>query len=279
MIEAIVELLELEWGSPRLGAAVLAACRLAGLVFVAPFLPAGVLSIRLKLAVVGALSLCVVLSEPVHRTLALSGDAPSVLARPGLQGWLLVFSEILLGAALGWMVLLVLGAVRGSCRLISEQVGISTAAVVDPLRGAEDDVLARFYSSLAVLVLLSAGLHLTLVETLVESFSWIPPGSLEPADVPRLVWRLALENGVDVVGAALTLALPAILAMLFVSLAQGILGRMLPEAELLVLGLPLRVLIGLGVLAASVPASAAFCRFLLESAVRDGREILRTLGG
>ena len=262
-----------------LPAGIIVACRLGGLLLVAPFIPSGVQSLRLRLGVLAVLSFCVATSRPVLRVLTENQDVLSMLQRPGLDGWLLVFFEFLVGGVLGWVVLLVVGAVRGACGLMSQQIGLSTSAVVDPMRGSDDDVLSRFYTTLAILVLFLLDMHHTLVRTLVESYAWIPPGSADAASIPRLLLELTVHTGPDIMIAAVSLALPVLVAMLFISLAQGILGKMLPEAELLVLGLPVRVLVGLSTLAVSLPATTGFVRFLLKSAARDGREFLHAMSG
>ena len=91
--------------------------------------------------------------------------------------------------------------------------------------------------------------------------------------------HLALYVGSKLLVAAVTLALPVIVAMLLVSLAQGLLGRTLPEAELLVLGLPVRLICGLGILIAALPATADFIQFLFTGAAEDGRQLLKALTG
>jgi len=189
----------------------------------------------------------------------------------------LIAAEFLVGGLLGWTVLLVLSAVRGACQIISQQIGLTTAVVVDPLGGGQDEVLCRFITALAIMVLLSAELHHALIRTVAASFLWVPPGTFDLASLPELLSGVALGTGPDLLVAAVSLALPCMVAMLLVSAAQGLLGRVLPEAELLVLGLPVRVIVGLGVLAMSLPPTTDMFRLLLANAVNDGRELVRLL--
>lgn len=253
--------------------------RLAGLCLVAPFFHQGVLPVRLRLGVVGVVSACVVLAAPLRSELQSAADQlPAQLSGP-MDGWILLGSEFLLGAALGWGCLLVLGAVRGSCSLICQQIGLSVGETVDPLRDSEEGTLSRFYTLLAVCVFLLLDLHHTLIRAVTESFVWVPPGTMRLELVPTVLGRLALEVGPDLFLAAVTLALPVLLAMLLVSMVHGLLGRALPQAELLILGLPVRLFVGGVVLVVGLPASVGLVHLLFERASSDGRELLRVFGG
>jgi flagellar biosynthetic protein FliR len=184
---------------------------------------------------------------------------------------------MLIGGTLGWLILLVFGAVQAACHLIVQQTGLFTAVVVDPQGATEERLLSTFYTLLTILVFLSLNLHLVLIRVVLESFVWIPPGSLRGEMIPAFLGHCALTCGADLLVAGMSLALPVVLGMLFVSLIQGLLGRTLPEAELLVLGLPVRLVAGLGLLAVTLPASSSFIRVLLENAVADGQEVLKLL--
>ncbi len=260
-------------------AAVLVGCRLLGLFIAAPFFRSRLLPWRLKIAVVAVLSMGVLLS-PVPQE-SLMGLEEGVLEdlRDPARGWLLIGGELLIGAVLGWSVLVVLACVQGAADLIAQQTGFTANLIADPQSQGGGSSLGIFYHGLAIYLLLSLNLHHSLIGSVLKSFSWVPPGSLSAASVAQMLSRLALEIGSDLFVAAMVLALPVLLAMALVSMVQAALGRALPQAELFTLGLPVRLLVGLMVLYASLPVSMRYVGEMLRSAVRGGDGFLSGWSG
>ena len=260
-------------------AAVLVGCRLLGLFISAPFFRSRLLPWRLKIAVVAVLSMGVLLS-PVPQE-SLMGLEEGVLEdlRDPARGWLLIGGELLIGAVLGWSVLVVLACVQGAADLIAQQTGFTANLIADPQSQGGGSSLGIFYHGLAIYLLLSLNLHHSLIGSVLKSFSWVPPGSLSAASVSQMLGRLALEIGSDLFVAAMVLALPVLLAMALVSMVQAALGRALPQAELFTLGLPVRLLVGLMVLYASLPVSMRYVGGMLRSAVRGGDGFLSGWSG
>ena len=260
-------------------AAVLVGCRLLGLFISAPFFRSRLLPWRLKIAVVAVLSMGVLLS-PVPQE-SLMGLEEGVLEdlRDPARGWLRIGGELLIGAVLGWSVLVVLACVQGAADLIAQQTGFTANLIADPQSQGGGSSLGIFYHGLAIYLLLSLNLHHSLIGSVLKSFSWVPPGSLSAASVAQMLGRLALEIGSDLFVAAMVLALPVLLAMALVSMVQAALGRALPQAELFTLGLPVRLLVGLMVLYASLPVSMRYVGGMLRSAVRGGDGFLSGWSG
>ena len=260
-------------------AAVLVGCRLLGLFISAPFFRSRLLPWRLKIAVVAVLSMGVLLSPVPQESLMGLGDGVLEDLRDPARGWLLIGGELLIGAVLGWSVLVVLACVQGAADLIAQQTGFTANLIADPQSQGGGSSLGIFYHGLAIYLLLSLNLHHSLIGSVLKSFSWVPPGSLSAASVAQMLSRLALEIGSDLFVAAMVLALPVLLAMALVSMVQAALGRALPQAELFTLGLPVRLLVGLMVLYASLPVSMRYVGGMLRSAVRGGDGFLSGWSG
>ena len=206
------------------------------------------------------------------------GDGVLEDLRDPARGWLLIGGELLIGAVLGWSVLVVLACVQGAADLIAQQTGFTANLIADPQSQGGGSSLGIFYHGLAIYLLLSLNLHHSLVRSVLNSFTWVPPGSLSGEAVPMVLGRLAMEIGGDLFFAAMVLALPLLLAMALVTMAQGALGRALPQAELFTLGLPVRLLVGLAVLYASLPVSLRYVGGMLRSAVLGAEDFLSSWG-
>jgi flagellar biosynthesis protein FliR len=272
-MEPMIQCVLAAWAAPELPAAAIPmAFRIWG-VFLSAFGPWGrLLPLRLRLGIAAVLAMVMSLGARPG-----SGGALEPREEP-FSALLVAGSELIAGGALGWSCLLVLAAVRAAARLMTELIGLTSGAMLGAEAAEEPSPLERLHSLLALFIFFALDLHHVLIRSLAESFVWAPPGRLDAALLAELVGRLALETAPQLALAAVTLALPVLVVMLLASLAQGLLGRVLPETELVVLGMPLRVLLGIGVAAAALPAGAALMRAFYEQALLDGREVLRGLG-
>ncbi len=260
-------------------AAVVVGARVFGIFLAAPFFRGRGIPWRLKLGVLGLLSVCLLSSPAV--TTPLLEDAPALLSRLSrvVDGWLLLVSEMLVGVILGWSILVVLAIVRAAAGLISQQAGFSAAAIADPQGSTTDRTLQLFFDALTVFLFLALELHHGLIRALIDSYTFVPAGSFSPATLPALLRSLVLEVGADLMAGAFVLAFPVCLALGVVSLAQGLLGRVLPEAELFTLGLPVRAFVSIVGIVVGLPAMSGYVRLLLEGAIADGVTVLRGIGG
>jgi len=109
-------------------------------------------------------------------------------------------------------------------------------------------------------------LHLAVVQALANSFLVYPVGGGWPADLAMTSAQtisLALELGVRV-------ALPVALVLLLTELSVALLARAIPQINVFILGMPLKMLVGLTVLSVAMPSLLAgaesIYRFIFNAA-------------
>ena len=125
--------------------------------------------------------------------------------------------------------------------------------------------LGQLFTLLVMLTFLALNGHLTLLRTLVQSFSTLPIAAdgLGTAGLQSVVsWGSYLFAG------ALAIALPGITALLVVHLAFGVVSRAAPALNLFAVGLPVSLLCGLVVIFAGLFAVQATFTQGLEQAFR-----------
>ena len=110
-------------------------------------------------------------------------------------------------------------------------------------------VIAQFHQTLAMLVFLRLDVHLWILRALGRSFRLLPPGS---AHVSRAFTLTAIQAGGQVFTLGLQMAAPVLSATLITDVVLGLLGKASPQLPLMVLGPPLKTLLGLGVLFAAL---------------------------
>ncbi len=169
----------------------------------------------------------------------------------------LAVREVLIGIFLGFLLHLVLLAVRVAGELVGQEMGFLVARQVDPTSGVSSSLVTNLYENVFLLVLLALDGHHWLLRSLERSFELAPVG------------RLSLSTGLgttaqamfaEMFRAGVVFAAPVMVFLLLVSLLIGLLSRAVPALNVLDVGFTLRVLVALGSLFLFAP--------LLEPAMR-----------
>ena len=154
-----------------------------------------------------------------------------------------VLLQLFAGVGLGFatMVFFQLFVVAG--QFIGMQMGLGFAAMVDPGNGVQVTALSQFFLMLVTMTFIAVGGHLVLLEVLIEGFKVFPAG-VAGGELADLAQRLAALGGWMFVGGVL-LALPAVVSLLVVNLAFGVMSRSAPQLNVFSLGFPFSLVFGL----------------------------------
>jgi len=210
--------------------------RCTGLVFTAPIFGHHSLPTLVKFGLAACLTMALAAGASTN-----AGSLPVLLAAP---------LELGIGLCLGFVLSMSFEAVEIAGRVISMQLGLSLGAVFSPTDQEPSTALDPFFSVLAGLLFLAMGLHLAIVKALANSFVVYPVGAGWPVSMTQTgaqTIALALELGVRV-------ALPVALVLLLVELSVALLARAIPQINVFILGLPLKMLVGVAVLAMAMPS-------------------------
>jgi flagellar biosynthetic protein FliR len=159
-----------------------------------------------------------------------------------------VSAEILIGALLGLGVHVVLAAFALAGRLMDVQIGFGIGSVFDPVTRTGANALGTLMSLVGIALFFATDAHLALVQLLSRSIDVLPLGRLPAFDDPL---RPVLAAGA-MFALGVALAAPVALALLLTDLAVGVVSRNMPQINVLVLAMPLKVLVGYSVLALAV---------------------------
>ncbi|SHN00630.1 flagellar biosynthetic protein FliR [Pseudomonas asturiensis] len=175
--------------------------------------------------------------------------APVLPAMPPVQALdlsalLLIGEQIIIGAGLGLSLQLFFHAFVVAGQIISTQMGMGFASMVDPTNGVSSATIGQFFTMLVTLLFLAMNGHLVVLEILVESFTTMPVGS---GLLVNNFWELA--NGLGwVLSSGLRLVLPAITALLIINIAFGVMTRAAPQLNIFSIGFPLTLVLGMVIL-------------------------------
>lgn len=181
--------------------------------------------------------------------------APS-LEQLGALGWfLLIARELLIGATVGWVVALAFLAAQAAGGLADGARGAAFADAPSPLSGAAGSPLGTLYWLLAALIFLELGGLGRIASALARSYQAVPIGAGLGAAGGATSARAGMGAAVELIvtasarliESAVGLAAPVIVALLLTDLALAVVARLTPAVPLHFTVLPLRALLGVGV--------------------------------
>jgi flagellar biosynthetic protein FliR len=212
------------------GGACWALARISGLLLVSPVLGANTIPARIKMGLA------------IMLTVLLAPLAPMELRPLSAQGVATLAQQVLIGAALGFILKLVFEAVAFGGQFVSQAMSLGFAEVLNPGLGGTTPVLSQFYTMIVTLLFLVMNGHLQLISLLADSFRTMPVN--DHGIGPDGIWGV-LQFATHLFAGAVRVALPALTALLVVNLGFGAISRSAPSMNLFAVGFPITICLGI----------------------------------
>ena len=224
--------------SALITALLLVAVRLGPLFIMTPVFGASGIPVRVRVLLGMGLAAVLVTGLRVHTgTLPHSVEALLVAA----------LGELIVGAALAFGLLAAFGAFLYGGRLLDTQMGFAVSNLIDPVTHVQGPLMGTVFNLTAIAVFLAVDGHHLIIRGLADSFSRFPPGR----PITELgVGAVTAQFGVVFVN-GLMLVAPAVVALLLLDVALAVVARTMPQLNVFIVSLPLKVFVGLVVLALS----------------------------
>lgn len=176
--------------------------------------------------------------------------APVLPPMPGvdlfsLAAVFITTQQILIGTAMGFVTLLIMQTFVLTGQIIGMQTSLGFASMVDPSSGQQTPVIGNFFLLLTTMLFLAVDGHLVMIRMLVASFETLPVSS---EGIKIANYRTLAEWGSYMFGAALTMSISAIIALLTVNLSFGVMTRAAPQLNIFAIGFPVTMIGGLIIL-------------------------------
>lgn len=180
-----------------------------------------------------------------------------------LAGLMISVQQVLIGLAMGFTLQLVFGALMIAGESIAMTMGLGFASMVDPANGVNVPVVSQFFIIVGTLLFLALGGHLVLFQLVLSSFQSLP---ISPTGIDRNgLWTLAAWGSQMFIG-ALWVAIPALVSMLVITLAMGVMTRAAPQLNIFSVGFPVTMFAGFVILMLIMPGFLPrFNQMLLEA--------------
>jgi flagellar biosynthetic protein FliR len=164
---------------------------------------------------------------------------------------LLAIREIYIGAVMGFAATFIFVGLRFAGSWIDQETGFSMMQLFNPMVQEEDTPMAHFLFIIFILLLLCTGGYVFYLRAISESFQILPIGwaNFASADMVRIFIRLSTEAFV----LGLKIAAPVVTALFVSSVALAIIARIMPQMNVWLVGMPMKLALGMLTLFLALP--------------------------
>lgn len=216
------------------------------------------------MAAVGRLALGIALAMFIAPQAVAAGPPPDDV----VAFFMVAASQVAIGVILGWTTGLALAAFQSAGSLVDLTGGFAISSLFDPTTGTQQGVMSRLFGLLFLALFFATNAHLVVVGGFVRSFDAIPPNELPMFSIDSVA--LAGQAVADLMLAALEIAAPTIGALFLTEVALGIAARFAPQANVFMIGLPLKVMLTLVLLGTTLVFVPGYAETIIDSTTRLG---------
>ena len=228
--------------------------RITGFIYTAPFFSLRNVPIRVKsglaIFMTAILFYTIPYNQPEYETV--------------LEYALLVVKEALAGAIMGFFANIAYQIISFAGQLIDMDIGFSMVNEIDPLTNMQTTITANLYGYLVLLMMMVTNLHHYFIKAIIDSFQVIKLGevNLNPG-----IYHLMGQFILDYFIIGFRIVLPVFAAILVVNTILAILSKIAPQMNMFVIGLQLKIFVGLIVLALVIELIPSVSDFIFNEMI------------
>lgn len=154
----------------------------------------------------------------------------------------LIIAEAIIGMILGLLVQFFFESVRIMGQLVGFQTGFAITNILDPQSGIQISIFSNMAYLMAMIMFIIMNGHHILIAAIQESFEIIHVGhfSLSGGMVQEM-----MDLSADMFVIAVKIGAPAIAALLFTQVAFGLITKLMPQMNIMIVAFPVQVVVGL----------------------------------
>ena len=187
-----------------------------------------------------------------------------------------IFQELAVGLLLGFLSILFFSIALMAGQIIDVEIGLGVGSLFDPQLNTQASVSGILLNLLMLVYFFVNNGHLRLIRILAASVAHVPVGQVHL--LSRDVALLAIEQFSLCFSLAVSLMLPVIAMALLTETALGMLMRAIPQLNAYMVGIPLKILVGLAVLYLTQPLYITFCDKVFSSLFNASEQWILRLG-
>lgn len=191
---------------------------------------------------------------------------------------LLVIKEVLVGLCIGLLAYIIMASIQIVGGLIDFQMGFAIANVIDPQTGAQSPLMGQYLYTFALLLLLAVNGHHILLDGVFYSYQLIPLNYFFPFGHENVV-QYVVKAFSEMFVIAFQMSAPIVGCLFLVDVALGIVARTVPQLNIFVVGLPVKVIVSFLLLMLTMATLFIAAQHLFETMFVSMRDLMKIIGG
>ncbi len=193
--------------------------------------------------------------------------------------YLLIIKEAMVGLFIGFLAYMLFSAVQVAGGLIDFQMGFAIANVVDPQTGTQSPLTGQYLNIIALFFLLAVNGHHLLLDGVFYSYQFIPLDQAWVNFGDEKIMEYAGKTLALMFAIAFQMSIPVVGAIFLVDVALGIVARTVPQLNIFVVGVPVKIVVGLIMLIIVMGAIMASVSNLFSTMLTTMRDMMNLMGG
>ncbi len=190
---------------------------------------------------------------------------PGQIQYSGVIGFAtLIISELMVGLIVGFFTNVSYYILSFAGSMMDMEIGFSMVNELDPVSNIQTTITSNYYSYIVMLMMLVTNLHHYLIQAVADTFKVIPLGTAKfRPDLYLLMLQFIKEY--FIIG--FRIVLPVFAGILIVNSILAILAKIAPQLNMFVIGLQLKVFVGLLILFLLVGFTSTVSEFIFDEMI------------
>ncbi|QUH20822.1 flagellar biosynthetic protein FliR [Alkaliphilus sp. B6464] len=184
-------------------------------------------------------------------------------------------SEFLIGIIIGLIAFIYFSIVYLAGTIVDIQMGFGMVNIMDPQTNAQMPLMGGFYNILLTLVFLTINGHHQMIKSLIYSYEILPIGF--NISVSESLINYLIKIFTDTFILAFQLSAPILIAIFLANVILGILARTMPQMNIFIVGLPLKIAIGIIIILLSLRFFIPYSESLFDKMYQSIYELMQIL--
>ncbi|WP_353095294.1 flagellar biosynthetic protein FliR [Tissierella praeacuta] len=186
---------------------------------------------------------------------------------------LLIIKELTVGIIIGFISYAFFSTFYVMGQIVDMKIGFGMANVIDPQNRTQVPLMGNFYYILSFLLLLSINGHHYIISALVDSYKFLPIGAFKYTGDTMNIIVNTLSKSFEI---GFKLSAPIVAIIFLTDVVLGIISKTIPQMNVFVVGMPLKVLIGLLIILISMPVFFTIINSIFDLMINDIYKFIKT---
>lgn len=162
----------------------------------------------------------------------------------------MIINEIICGLLLGFIVNLIFDVFKMAGAFMDAQAGLSMLNILDPSTKSNATLMANLSYTISMVIFFVSDGHHLVIKCIIESFNIVPIG----IDISiSNSFNVLLDIFIKYFVIGVKIAIPMVLIIIMTDICMGLISRTVPALNVMVLGMPVKLLLGLITFVAILP--------------------------